>query len=54
MEALAAESREVSEGGNSRKLKTFQKVPYVSENRRQKKRRHKCQEDEKPNLKKEQ
>lgn len=49
---LAAELREILEGGNPRKLKTFQKMPYAGENGGQK-RRHTCQ-DEKPRLKKEQ
>lgn len=52
MQVLAAASREVWEGGKLRKLETFQKIPYAGENRRQKKRRHKCQEDEKSSLKK--
>lgn len=51
MDLLAEELREISEGGNPRKLKTFQKMPYAGENRSQK-RRHTCQ-DEKPSLEKE-
>ena len=38
-------------GRKSKKIKTFQKILYVGENRRQKKRRHKCQEDEKLSFK---
>ena len=53
MEVLTAELREILEGGNPRKLKTFQKIAYAGENRRHNKRRHKCQEDGKASLKKE-
>lgn len=53
MKVLTAELREISQGGNPRKLKTFQKLAYAGENRRHNKRRQKCQEDGKPRLKKE-
>lgn len=51
MDILAEELREILKGGNPRKLKTYQKMPYAGENRSQR-RRHTCQ-DEKPRLKKE-
>lgn len=50
MKVLAAESREILEGGNPRNLKTFWKILYTGENRRQK-RRH-TYKNEKPRLKK--